>query len=71
MDKSNRIPQPGDLVNVLISETDMKTGGKKFDWKAGVLLNYPEKINFDDLLWVEVLIDGKKITTTPGNIELN
>ena len=61
-------PKPGDLVEVLIY------GGRPGDpkdsvWKSGVLLPFPDCIKFDDLLWVEVLIEGSKVMTSPEHVE--
>jgi hypothetical protein len=62
-------PKPGDLVEVLIYEA--RPGGPKDSvWKSGVLLPFPAHLKFDDLLWVEVLIEGNKVMTSPNQVEI-
>ncbi len=64
-----REPKPGDLVEVLIYEA--RPGGPKDPvWKNGVLLPFPAHLKFDDLLWVEVLIEGNKVMTSPKQVEI-
>lgn len=64
-----RTPKSGDLVEVLVYEND-GIATKEPAWKTGVLLKLPASVPFDNLLWVEVLIEGQKIMTTPDKIEL-
>jgi len=64
-----RSPKAGDLVEVLVYELDI-SGAKEPVWKNGVLLNLPASVPFDELLWVEVLISGQKIMTTPDKVEI-
>ena len=59
-------PQPGDLVEVLIYDQ----GPNDPVWKSGVLLPFPSHTEFDNLLWVEVLIEGQKVMTSPKQVEL-
>jgi len=68
MKQFNRIPASGDLVEVLTAERDPVTGELEHIWKNGVLLEISTSINFDSLLWVEVLVEGEKIITTPDKI---
>jgi len=64
-----REPKPGDLVEVLIYEA--RPGGPKDPvWKSGVLLPFPQHTEFDNLLWVEVLIEGNKVMTSPKQVEI-
>ncbi len=64
-----REPKPGDLVEVLVYEA--RPGGPEDPvWKSGVLLPFPSNTTkFDDLLWVEVLIEGNKVMTSPKQVE--
>ena len=59
-------PKPGDLVEVLIYEQ----GPNDPVWKSGVLLPFPKHTEFDNLLWVEVLIEGQNVMTSPKQVEL-
>ena len=59
-------PKPGALVEVLIYES----GPNDPVWKSGVLLPFPTHTEFDNLLWVEVLIEGQKVMTSPKQVEL-
>ena len=59
-------PKPGDLVEVLIYES----GPNDPVWKSGVLLPFPTHTEFDNLLWVEVLIEGQKVMTSPKQVEI-
>ena len=59
-------PKPGDLVEVLIYEQGLNDP----EWKSGVLLPFPTHTEFDNLLWVEVLIEGQKVMTSPKQVEL-
>ena len=68
MKKYKRVPASGDLVKVLTAERDPLTGELEHTWKSGVLLEVSTSINFDSLLWVEVLVDGEKLITTPDKI---
>ena len=68
MEKYKRVPASGDLVKVLTAERDPLTGDLEHTWKSGVLLEVSTSINFDSLLWVEVLVDGEKLITTPDKI---
>ena len=68
--KTAKSPTSGDLVSVLISERDPLTGELEHTWKSGMLLEILDNIEFDSLLWVEVLVDGEKVITTPDKIEL-
>jgi|TARA_R110000824_G_scaffold189375_1_gene370814 hypothetical protein len=68
MEKYKRVPASGDLVKVLTAERDPLTGELEHTWKSGVLLEVSTSINFDSLLWVEVLVDGEKLITTPDKI---
>ena len=61
-----RGPKPGDLVEVLIYEQ----GPNDPVWKSGVLLPFPQHTEFDNLLWVEVLIEGNKVMTSPNQVEI-
>jgi hypothetical protein len=61
-----RGPKPGDLVEVLIYEV----GPNDPVWKSGVLLPFPQHTEFDNLLWVEVLIEGNKVMTSPTQVEI-
>lgn len=61
-----RGPKPGDLVEVLIYEA----GPNDPVWKSGVLLPFPQHTEFDNLLWVEVLIEGNKVMTSPNQVEI-
>jgi hypothetical protein len=64
-----REPKPGDLVDVLIYKA--RPGGPKDPvWKSGVLLPFPAHLKFDDLLWVEVLIEGSKVMAAPNQVEI-
>jgi len=64
-----REPKPGDLVEVLIYES--RPGGPNDPvWKSGVLLPFPQHTEFDNLLWVEVLIEGNKVMTSPNQVEI-
>jgi len=58
--------KPGDLVEVLIYEQ----GPSDPVWKSGVLLPFPQHTEFDNLLWVEVLIEGQKVMTSPKQVEI-
>jgi len=68
--KNHRSPSSGDLVEVLISERDTTTGELDHCWKSGMLLEVSQNIDFENLLWVEVLVGGEKIITTPNKIEI-
>ena len=68
MEKYKRVPASGDLVKVLTAERHPLTGELEHNWKSGVLLEVSTSINFDSLLWVEVLVDGEKLITTPDKI---
>mgnify|MGYP001373341902 CR=1 len=68
MKKYKRVPASGDLVKVLTAERDPLSGELEHTWKSGVLLEVSTSINFDSLLWVEVLVDGEKLITTPDKI---
>tara|TARA_Y100000592_G_C5292648_1_gene231604 strand:- start:233 stop:448 length:216 start_codon:yes stop_codon:yes gene_type:complete len=68
--KTAKSPKSGDLVSVLMSERDPLTGELEHAWKSGMLLEILDNIEFDSLLWVEVLVDGEKVITTPDKIEL-
>ena len=61
-----RGPKHGDLVEVLIYEQ----GPNDPVWKSGVLLPFPQHTEFDNLLWVEVLIEGNKVMTSPNQVEI-
>ena len=61
-----RGPKHGDLVEVLIYEQ----GTNDPVWKSGVLLPFPQHTEFDNLLWVEVLIEGNKVMTSPNQVEI-
>ena len=61
-----RGPKPGDLVEALIYEA----GPNDPVWKSGVLLPFPQHTEFDNLLWVEVLIEGNKVMTSPKQVEI-
>lgn len=61
-----RQPVPGDLVEVLI----YNQGPNDPVWKSGVLLPFPAHTDFDSLLWVEVLIEGQKVMTSPKQVEV-
>ena len=61
-----REPKPGDLVEVLVYEA----GPNDPVWKSGVLLPFPQHTEFDNLLWVEVLIEGNKVMTSPKQVEI-
>jgi len=63
-------PRSGDLVEVLISQRDPSTMELDHFWKTGVLLEVSQNVDFSELLWVEVLVDGEKVITTPDKIEL-
>ena len=59
-------PKPGDLVEVLSYDQ----GPNDPVWKSGVLLPFPTHTEFDNLLWVEVLIEGQKVMSSPKQVEL-
>ena len=62
----NRVPKAGDMVNVLIYHAT----STEPVWRVGVLLKWPDSIRFDNNLWVEVLVDGMVIKSSPNQIEL-
>lgn len=63
-------PRSGDLVEVLVSQRDPSTMELDHFWKTGVLLEVSQNVDFSELLWVEVLVGGEKVITTPDKIEL-
>lgn len=68
--KTKKPPVSGDLVEVLISDRNLVTGELEHTWKTGVLLEVSTAIEFNSMLWVEVLVGGERIITTPDKIEL-
>jgi|3_EtaG_2_1085321.scaffolds.fasta_scaffold145272_1 hypothetical protein len=67
---SRKQPRSGDLVEVLMTSRDPSTMELDHYWKTGILLEVSQDIDFESLLWVDVLVDGEKVITTPDKIEL-
>jgi len=65
-----KVPKAGDLVNVLVQTRNPQTWDIEHIWKSGILLEWPKSISFDNNLWVDVLVNGEKIKSSPTQIEL-